>query len=193
MSEWVTDGFQMFWVVDSIVVADVDGIFVDVVLTYYCWYYCCCCWCCCDLLMSLWPVHLCEDLLCSAVTIGAKHLVHSLNNPENIKLWIMKINIWYENVKASCTLPQQPWKYFHYVGGIILSSDIHPWHQHIIDCLCVSPSISSLSWSSSTHNQLHESIKVSRFHLLTINGAVPIDIVHSKCPAQFFLRVSYQL
>ena len=29
MSEWVTDGFQMFWVVDSIVVAAVDGIFVD--------------------------------------------------------------------------------------------------------------------------------------------------------------------
>ena len=36
-------------------------------------------------------------------------------------------------------------------------------------------------------------IKVLRFHLLSINGAVPIDIVHSKRPAQFFLCVSYQL
>ena len=65
----------------------------DLLIYCCCWYYCCCCWCCCDLLMLLWPVHLCEDLLCSAVTIGAKHLVHSLNNPENKKLWIMKINI----------------------------------------------------------------------------------------------------
>ena len=54
MSEWVTDGFQMFWVVDSVVVADVDGIFVDVVVTY--WLIVVVdiivvviCWCCCDL------------------------------------------------------------------------------------------------------------------------------------------------
>ena len=78
------------------------------------------------------------------------------NKYRNMKYESKYKNMKYENIKASCTLPQQPWKYFHYVAGIILSSNIHPWHQHIIDCLCVPPSISSLSWSSSIHDTLHE-------------------------------------
>ena len=90
MSEWVTEWFHLFWVVDAVVV---------IYWWYFCWYYCCC-----DLLMLLillllWPVHLCEDLLRSAVTIGTKHLVHSLNNPENIKIWNMKMNTKKWNIK----------------------------------------------------------------------------------------------
>ena len=114
--------------------------------------------------LLVWPVHLCEDLLRSAVTIGTKHLVHSLNNPENIKIWNMEINIEIWNMKMNIKIwsikmlkhlvhsLNNPENIFLYVAGLILSSNIHPWLQHIVNCLCVSPSISSISWSSSTQS-----------------------------------------
>ena len=87
MSEWVTDGFQMFWVVDSIVVADVDGIFVDVVLTYW-------------LLLLLILLLLLLMLLWSVDVV--------VTCPS---LWRSPLLCRHHRSQASCTLPQQPWKY----------------------------------------------------------------------------------
>ena len=155
--------------------------------------------------LLVWPVHLCEDLLRSAVTIGTKHLVHSLNNPENIKIWNMEMNIKIWNMKMnikiwSIKMLKHLVHSLNNPENIFLMSQASSCHPTFILggfniwlIVCVYRHQFHHYHDHDQHMTRFMNIKVLRFHLLTINGAVPIDIVHSKRPAQFLLRVSYQL